>query len=275
MKRRTGFFPSFHTLSFVGVLTAASAVPGTAAAEADAVRNPWAFNLTLYMWLPGADGTFSAGPLSKSVDVSFIDIAEKLRNFPLAFMGRLEGHYERFGLYVDGNYVDLDFEPRFERGISKGLSSQLGIMEYGAMYRLFGAPAAEQVGHWAEKTRSNGLEVYAGGRTLWLDNQIEFRGIASASASKSFTSPLVGGRFTVEFSPEWFVLVDGNGGGFGVDDIDFAGAVLGMVGYRTTLFSVPASVELGYKALRLDVSKQVIETSVTLSGPFLGLTGYW
>jgi hypothetical protein len=268
------FFSSFKSLSLVAVL---ALVPSfhCAAAESGSSQNPWAFNLTLYAWLPGVDGKFSAGRFNKSVDATFIDIAEELRNFPLAFMGRLEAHYERLGFYLDGNYVDLDFEPRFARGISRSLSSQLGVMEYGAMYRVFGPAVSERIAHWDEKPRSNMLEFYAGGRTLWLDNQVEFRGIGSASASKSLTSPVIGARFSVEFTPKWFVLVDGNGGGFGVDDIDFAGSVLGLVGYRTTLFGVPTSLEAGYKALRLDVSKRIIETDVTLSGPFLGLTAYW
>jgi len=143
------------------------------------------------------------------------------------------------------------------------------------MYRVFGPAASERIAHWDEKPRSNTLELYAGGRTLWVDNQVEFKGIGSASTSKNLTSPVIGARFTVQFSPKWFVLVDGNGGGFGVDNIDFAGSVLGLVGYRTTLFGVPTSLEAGYKALRLDVSKRIIETDVTLSGPFIGLTGYW
>ncbi|MCL7421874.1 MAG: hypothetical protein M8364_13310 [Methylobacter sp.] len=269
------FHPAFKALILAAALAATSSVHGGGATEGKSVQNPWAFNLTLYGWLPGVDGQFSAGRFNSSVDASFIDIVEELRGFPLAFMGRLEAHYERLGLYVDGNYLDLDFEPRLDRGISKGLSSQIGIMEYGVMYRLFGAPASEQVDHWKGMTRSNKLEVYAGGRTLWMDNQVELSGIGSASASKSLTSPLIGGRFTVEFSPEWFVLVDGNGGGFGLDDVDFAGSVMGMVGYRTILFGVPASLEAGYRALRLDLEKRSIETNVTLSGPFIGLTGYW
>jgi hypothetical protein len=274
MTVKTGFFLSFKPVPLMAALAVISSFHG-AAAESDAGQNPWAFNLTLYAWLPGVDGKFSAGPFNKSVDATFIDISEELRNFPLAFMGRLEAHYERLGFYLDGNYVGLDFEPRFDRGISKGLSSQLGVMEYGAMYRVFGPAASECIAHWDEQPRSNTLELYAGGRTLWLDNQVEFRGIGSASASRSLTSPLIGARFTVQFSPKWFVLVDGNGGGFGVDNIDFAGSILGLVGYRTTLFGVPASLEAGYKALRLDVSRRIIETDVTLSGPFIGLTSYW
>ena len=43
----------------------------------------------------------------------------------------------------------------------------------------------------------------------------------------------------VGFTPHWFVLVDGNIGGFGVQDVKFTGAVMGALGYRTTFFTFP------------------------------------
>ena len=143
--------------------------------KADAVHDPWAFNLTLYMWFPGVNGNFSAGPLSESVNLSFIDIADKLSSFPMAFNGHFEAHYERLGFYLDGNYMGMDFEPRFDR-VSKGSSMELGIMDYGVSYRLFGSPASESVAHWEEKSRSNILDIYAGGRTIWLGTEVEFQG---------------------------------------------------------------------------------------------------
>lgn len=269
------FSPFFKPFALAAALAMTSSVHGAETAEGDAVQNPWAFNLTLYMWFPGVNGNFSAGPLDKSVDASFIDIAGKLRSFPMAFNGHFEAHYERLGLYLDGNYMGMDFEPRFDHGISKGLSTKLGIMDYGVTYRLFGSPASEIAAHWEEKSRSNILDIYAGGRTIWLGNQIDFEGISSASTSASFTAPVVGGRIVAEFLPKWFVLLDGNVGGFGVDNVSFTGSALGAIGYRTTLFGVPSSVEAGYKALKVDVDKGRVAADVTMNGPFIGLTGYW
>lgn len=227
------------------------------------------------MWFPGASGDFSAGPLNKSVDLSFIDIADKLRSFPMAFNGHFEAHYERLGFYLDGNYMGMDFEPKFEDGISKGLSTRLGIMDYGASYRLFGSSASENAAHWDGKARANILDIYAGGRTIWLGNQIEFKDIGSVSANASLTAPVIGGRIVAEFLPKWFLLLDGNVGGFGVDNVSFTGSALGAVGYRTTLFGVPSTVEAGYKALNVDVDKRVLSADVTMNGPFIGMTGYW
>jgi hypothetical protein len=269
------FSPFFRPLILVFALMMVSSVYGAKTNEDSVVYDPWAFNLTLYMWFPGLDGNLSAGPLSESVNLTFIDIARKLRSFPMAFNGHLEAHYDRLGFYLDGNYMGLDFKPRFDR-VSEGLSTELGIMDYGASYRLFGSPASEAVAHWNEKSRSNMLDIYVGGRTIWLGNELESSRRGNFSGSKSFTAPIIGGRIIAEFLPKWFLMLDGNVGGFGVDNVNFTGSVLGSVGYRTRLFGVPSSVEAGYKALKVDVgSGGAVAADVTLNGPFVGLTGYW
>ncbi len=48
--------------------------------------SPWGFNLATYLWLPGVDGSFSAGQRTGSVDVNFIDVAGKSRRVPPGFM---------------------------------------------------------------------------------------------------------------------------------------------------------------------------------------------
>lgn len=79
----------------------------------------------------------------------------------------------------------------------------------------------------------------------------------------------------IDLNPEWFFKVDGNAGGFGVDTVDFTGGVQGSVGYRTDPFEMPVIIELGYKALFVDVSDQSVKTYATLNGPFLGVTAFW
>lgn len=246
--------------------------PPVAASAAD----PWAFNLTMYAWLAGVNGTYRAGPISRSVDVSFIDIAGKLSNVPIAFMGRFEAHYERFGFYLDGNYMDLTFSNRRgPRGLTNiGLSTQLGLMDYGLMYRLAG-PAPSERSNWVGKKQPNRLDVYVGGRTFWLDNTLNPRNAPDVSTSATLTAPVFGGRFLFDITPDWFVMADGNLGGFGADNVDFTGVLQGLVAYRTSVFDVPASVELGYRALRINVQTGRQENNTTLNGPFAGFTAYW
>lgn len=272
---------------WIGLFFIATYLSSSIASENDtaggAVNTPWAFNLTTYLWLTGAKGDFTAGPVKQSIDASFIDINDKSRRFPLGFMGRFEAHYDRLGFYLDGNYMNLALEPKFN-SLSKGMDSELGVMDYGLAYRVLGPSAAEMPGFLEKKANPNWLEVYAGARTIWLDNSVDFKtplgnprdATRSLSASKSFTSPLLGARFLVGFSPQWFVLVDSNFGGFGTGGVDFTGALSGVVGYRTTICDMQTSFEMGYKALRYNVDKGgPVETNATLNGPFIGLTGHW
>jgi hypothetical protein len=259
--------------------TTAATLPTSPSAAPITPTSPWGFNLSAYTWLAGATGNYNVGPSSRSIDASFLDINSKSRRFPVGFMGRAEAHYDRVGFFLDGNYVDLALKPRFSP-VSNGLDSALGLMDYGLTYRLFGPTAAEIPG-WHGKKRPNRLDLYAGARTLWLDNSITVAGPLGLSerqfsSSQSFTSPILGGRFLVDFNPEIFMMVDGNVGGFGAQNVNFTGAVLGMVGYRLSAFDVPISVELGYKALKYNVDKGgPASTNALLNGPFIGFSGYW
>lgn len=256
------------------LLASAAVNPAIGAENTAAPASPWAFNLNLYMWLPGVDGKFSAGPLNKSVDKTFIDIVDASHRIPLGFMGRFEAKYERFGLYLDGDYFNLDFSRKTgPRGFaSAALETEMGILDYGVLYRLSGPP---DLAAWEGKAGPNRLDVYAGGRTIWLENTISPQRLRSRTASKSLTSPVIGGRVYVDFNPDWFVKLDGNIGGFGADNVDFSGGITGSVGYRATVFDLPAAIELGYKALRVEVSDEAVKTRATMSGPFVGATAFW
>ena len=257
----------------LGLAAAQAAEPAAAAAD-----SPWGFNLSTYLWLTGLKGDFSTQSKYQSYDLNFIDIVDKSSRVPLGFMGRLEAHYQRFGLYVDGIYFNLKLKPALDR-LGNGLDTQLGLMDYGLSYRIFG-PSAAEMSLWRDKKAPNRLDVYAGARTLWLDNQVSASGPfgafqPGASSSKSFTSPVLGGRLIVDFSPSWFVFLDGNFGGFGAQNVDFTGSLMGVVGYKTSVFGLPASLEAGYKALKYKVDSGSLAVNATLNGPFVGFTGYW
>jgi hypothetical protein len=262
-------------LALTFALAMISGVQAAETAKTEATHDPWAFDFTVYTWLPAVDGDFSAGRFNKSSNPGFINIMESLRNFPMAFSGHFDAYYERFGFYLDGVYFGLDFEPRLQYGTSKGLETRLGIMDYGASYRLFGAAASKRVSHWETKSTFNSFDVYAGGRTVWLGNKAEFTDTGSVSSDSSITAPVLGARINIDISPKWFVFADGSVGGFGVDNVNFTSTALGKVGYRTRLFGIPTSVEAGYKALSVKVSKAALDADIVMHGPYIGLSGYW
>jgi len=261
------------------VLAGALGLPSAQAGEpAPAAGSPWGFNLSTYLWLPGLKGDFSTQSKYQSFNLNFIDIVDKSSRVPLGFMGRLDADYQHFGFYVDGTYMNLKLKPALDR-LGNGLDTELGLMDYGLTYRIFG-PSLAEMRQWRDKKAPNRLDVYAGARTLWLDNSVSASGPfgwfqPGVSSSKSFTSPLLGGRIIVDLSPRWFALLDGNFGGFGAQNVDFTGSLMGVVGYKTSVFGVPATLEGGYKALKYKVDSGSLSANATLNGPFIGFTGHW
>jgi hypothetical protein len=271
-------FVLFSTICLWGTLSSAQNRSDDLLNTAN-TSSPWAIKLQTYLWLTGITGDLSAGPFQRNVDANFIDVVGKSRRAPLGFMGRFEAHFDRFAFYVDGNYINLRLNPNFGQ-VSDGINSELGLMDYGLMYRVFGAPES-QLGSFQESKRPNALDVYAGARTIWLENYVTFSGPhgfvqTSPSVSHAFTSPIIGSRFSIDITSNWFLQSDLNFGGFGAQGVDFTGGVMGEVGYRTRFFNVPTSFEFGYKAVRYKVDNNgPIATNVTLNGPFIGLTGQW
>jgi hypothetical protein len=266
-------FALFAVLAGPPVLADQPAAPPAPIAPAEA--SSWAFNLELYMWLVGVDGKFSAGPLHQSVDKNFIDIVDASHSFPLGFMGRFEARYERFGAYLDGNWLQVDLKRKTGPlgHSSVAVDSEMGILDYGVMYRLFGPP---DLANWQGSSgSSNRLDLYAGARTIWLDNTLSPQGLPKVSGSVTLTSPVVGARTYVDFGRDFFMKIDGNVGGFGADHVSFAGGILGSLGYRATLLDLPTAVEIGYKALKLDVSQKSVDTNALMNGPFMGVTTFW
>ena len=74
----------------------------------------------------------------------------------------------------------------------------------------------------------------------------------------------------MDITPKWYVSADGS-----VDNVSLTTTALGKIGYRTRLFGIPATVDVGYKALSVKVNKPVLTADVMLHGAYIGLTGYW
>ncbi len=136
-------------------------------------------------------------------------------------MGRFGAHYDRLGAYVDAEYMYLSFKDQDIHGISTGLTTQLGLLDYAVMYRVVGQPGGDSPA-WLQKGGPPQVDLYAGGRTLWLKNTIE-PGSQSASSTATVTSPIVGARLSVGLTPKWALLFDGNiGAGVATNSVDSA-----------------------------------------------------
>jgi hypothetical protein len=78
-----------------------------------------------------------------SINESVTDIWNATKGVPLIAMGRAEAHYDRFGFFLDTSYFYLDFKDKRTAGTDTGITSQMGLLDYALMYRIYGDPRGD------------------------------------------------------------------------------------------------------------------------------------
>jgi hypothetical protein len=135
-----------------------------------------------------------------------------------------------------------------------GLSSELG------RWALGGGDAAPVVT----------VEPIAGARLLY--NPVNVNGLSPVDPSTTvdFSNyvPDLGMRTFWELTEHWNLRVEGDYGGFGVDNNHQTWQAVGLVGYRWPGWGVGWNLQVGYRAMRLfDLRKDAVEVQVDGRGP--------
>jgi len=163
--------------------------------------------------------------------------------------------------------IQLKPLPRLQN-FSSGIDSDLGLMDYGLMYRIFGPLRRNTRLAWQEAAQS--LDVYAGARTIWLENSVSLtgpRGLVRGEVSAATASPARSWAVALwsisrlksscwwmatsaDSAPERLVHRERLGAGGLPDD-----------GVRCA-----AVHQAGWKALRYELDQAPLQTKATLNG---------
>lgn len=137
--------------------------------------SPWQFDLSLYGWLTGLDGTVGIDGFTANVDDSFSDIFSDIN---MAAAARFEARYNRWGIIADGFYAALGTSGNPAGPLYENVDIELKqfIGELYVAYRVYESP-------------SGFLDLYAGVRynniSVDWDGSLDHAGIQSASANAS------------------------------------------------------------------------------------------
>ena len=98
------------------------------------------------------------------------------------------------------------------------------------------------------------VDPYIGFRYTSLEVDLDLRRDRDVGGDQDWFDPIIGGRSTVQFNPNWTLATTGDIGGFGAGS-DFTWQAIGVVGYNFDLFhQQAATVAAGYRALGQDYS---------------------
>jgi hypothetical protein len=115
------------------------------------------------------------------------------------------------------------------------------------------------------------VEGFAGARLLYDPVDITVNlGPLRGSTTDSFSNyvPIIGMRTFWDLTEQWNLRIEGDYGGFDVDDNHETWQALGLLGYRIRGSGVDWNIQAGYRAMRLfDLRRNGYDVKVDLRGP--------
>ncbi|MFC1800320.1 hypothetical protein ACFL2Z_05400, partial [Candidatus Eisenbacteria bacterium] len=170
--------------------------------------------ITVYSWLPSFKGTMCVMDSTADIDASFGDISDNM-NFPVALNAEYWINRAPIGFYFNFNYIGIEEESISEgnTGITIVKTVDMVFMDFGAGYQF----GPFQLGSSPDGP-TLGVDILAGGRYVWLQDIVDYRGVDKLKGSSKFVDPVIGGRLRLYPSRNWAVTFKGDiGGGAGAD----------------------------------------------------------
>jgi hypothetical protein len=232
-------------------------------------EDPWQFSVIPLLWLSGVNGNVTVNGRTADVNVGFDEL---FQHFNGGFMADFELRKNKFGFYVQPNYMKLAVDAN-AGPLSGNDDITMWIVEGGGYYQFakFG------------EDKPLTLEAVAGVRYWNLHNELSLtgsRGIVNfnGSDSTSLVDPLVGLNARKYLTKKLSVTLRGDVGGFGISNnsSDLSWQVVALLGYD---FTRHFSLYAGYRALALDEGSGSGSSQkgadLVLNGALIGLDFHW
>jgi len=235
---------------------------GTAAAvgaEGESARDQWKFKGEVYLWGASIKGDTNA---NDPIDIEFRGL---LKNLDFAFMGTFAASKDKWTLFTDLVYLDVEDDYKSTANIiGRPIETKVDVELEGFITTLWGA-------YTFPETENTALQGLAGARYLWIEVDMAF----DIGNRKVKTSPsghvwdgVVGMRGTTQLNDKWYLAYYGD---VGTGESDLTWQALAAINYR---FKKVDAV-FGYRYLRWNFDegtsfgKEIDD--LYLSGPFAGV----
>jgi hypothetical protein len=239
-------------------------VPASGGFMAPTLEGPWRSRIALMAWAPLAL-KFSVDDGSESGSTTE-DLGWLLDHIDYEIPINVEVRKGSFGAYahllafkltgtIDAGRATFDWD---DHGF---------LLDVGLSYEL---------GRWALGTGARApsltVEPFAGARLLYdpveididlgpLDDRVHIDGLSNYV-------PVIGLRTFWDLTKHWNLRMEGDYGGFGVDDNHETWNLLGLIGYRFRGWGIGWNIQAGYRYLRLmDLRKKGVDLEIDVHGP--------
>ena len=226
----------------------------------------WGYDLEVYGWLPIIQVENEDGHKS---EITRDDILDDLDLFGFSFIRAHKGKWS-----LSSDFVYFKISDKAGVPLVPGLPDLAELDEAGMQAWVI-RPA---LGYTVHETDKQSVELYAGGRYLWIeiDATIDINPLVPGDPSKSKKeSPsdsnwdgIVGARGYYELDDKWFIPYSVNAG---TGQSDFTWEVQGALGYRFKNLDAVA----GWRYLYYDIGSDTLLKTLDVNGPFVGAMFHW
>jgi hypothetical protein len=236
-------------------------VADTLGFNAPTLEGDWRFRLALNGWIPDSIPiTVDAGNKSGSTT---LDIGFLLDH--LGYVIPLDGEVRKgtFGLYLHTLTFKIVGATDVGPGVIKWNDAG-SLIDVGVSYELGSWDLGEGAGAPVVT-----VEPFVGARLLYDPVNLDVSQ-AGRSATIDFSNyvPDIGIRTFWDLTDHWNLRVEGDYGGFGVDDNQQTWQAVGLVGYRWPGWGLHWNLQVGYRAMRLfDLKRKGAQVTVDCRGP--------
>ena len=257
MKIQTACLSIAATILAAPASLAGTTEPAPVQIEPAASSGNWEFELGLYGFIAGIDGTVSAGTQTATIEFNIDDILDHLDS---TIMMAGSAKKDRFKISGDLLYLGISGAGSAQGPIYEVANVELDtlVSTVDATYTIWEGP-------------SSFLEIGAGVRYLGMDTKVgvfdtngPFPGVFESS-NVDIWDGLAVLRFGHQFSEKWFFRFSGD---VGAGDSDLTWQVFGASGYAVRENAIAF---LGYRYLDYDFGKGPVDLDLSISGPQLGL----
>jgi hypothetical protein len=222
----------------------AEAAAASSGFNAPTLTGSWRTRIALHGWLlnvlkVSADTPEGSGSTTK-------DLGWLLSNLDWMLPIDVETRKGSFGAYVHTLAFKLDGTMRTGPADIEWKDEGF-LMDLGLSYEL---------GRWAlgveQRAPELRVEPFAGARLFYDPVDIDLSRV-DRSTTDDFSNyvPIVGLRTFWDLTEHWNLRIEGDYGGFGIDDNHETWQVLGLVGYRWPGWGVHWNLQVGYRAMRI------------------------
>ena len=249
----------------LSVLTVLLLFSGANAASAQDT-DTWEYELNVYGWFAGIDGTvgFPSGPGS-GADIS-VDVSDILDNLSMIFMGGMEAKRNKWSIIADVVYMNT--KNTATRPVAAGPVPGVPVNAAISM-DMVSWVVQGGVGYDVVQAEWGTFAVVGGVRYLTVDTdvvlglQVPLPLAVGATESEGLLDGIVGVKGYIKLNDSWYLPYHAD---IGTGGSELSWQLFAGIGYRFGW----GDIRLGYRVLNYDMEDDKLLQDLSMNGPILG-----